>query len=237
MSFDPAGPVTASGRLTSSARTSTYVRTPSHRACGGARPATAPEPAGRRALVLVLALGLLAGCGPAGHADSANDVDRLAPANLYPLAQGNIWTYDIDTETGLPSLGIMRVVAVEGSHFVVQQDGADRALRYELRPDGIYREDFDVYLLQAPIAVGAEWPAPSGRTARVTSITDAIDTSEGRLEGCVRVDEEGGEAERFISTTFCPGVGIARMQSGIRAHLTGMTARVTSVLRAHAFPE
>lgn len=187
-------------------------------------------------LLLGLALAMVTGCGQPGHAEDASDVDRLAPANLYPLAQGNIWTYDIDTETGLPSLGIMRVVSAQGSSFVVQQDGADRPLRYELRPDGIYRTDFDVYLLRAPIAVGAQWPAPSGRTARVTSLSEAIDTSEGRLEGCVRVDEEGGEAQRFISTTFCPGVGIARMQSGIRARLTGMTARVTSVLRAHAFP-
>jgi len=168
--------------------------------------------------------------------DDASDVDRFAPANLYPLADGNIWTYDIDTETGLPTLGVMRVVSAAGNRFVVQQDGGSRPLNYELRPDGIFRLDFDVYLLKAPIAMGAEWPAPSGRTARVTSVTERVDTAEGTLEGCVRVDEEGGEADRFISTTFCPGVGIARMQSGLRARLTGMTARVTSRLRAHAFP-
>ncbi|NOY92783.1 MAG: hypothetical protein GXP55_16460 [Deltaproteobacteria bacterium] len=182
---------------------------------------------------MILTLG---GCAEPTHVESANDVDLLAPTTLYPLADGNIWTYDIDTETGLPSLGIMRVVSGDGRNFVVQQDGASRALHYEVRPDGIFRTDFDVYLLKAPIAVGAEWPAPSGRTARVTSVTERIDTPEGTLEGCVRVDEEGGDADRFISTTFCPRIGIARMQSGLRARLTGMTARVTSVLRAHAFP-
>jgi len=185
-------------------------------------------------LVLVLALGL--GCGPSAHVDDASDVDRLAPTNLYPLANGNIWTYDIDTETGLPTLGIMRVVEGDGTRFVVQQDGGSRPLHYEVRPDGIFRTDFDVYLLRALICVVAEWPAPSGRTARVSSITERVDTAEGTLEGCVKVEEEGGDADRFISTTFCPGVGIARMQSGMRARLSGMTARVTSRLRAHAFP-
>jgi hypothetical protein len=89
-------------------------------------------------------------------------------------------------------------------------------------------------LLRDPIAVGQEWPSTSGRTARIESITEAVDVTDGHYENCVAVMEEGGDAGLHVRTTYCMGVGPVIVES--RQELTtsmtgGLTVRGT--LRAH----
>lgn len=179
---------------------------------------------------VVIALLALAGCGGAQTGSGAGDADRLAPANLYPLAEGNVWSYNVvGAEGEVPTLEVRRVVSVEGPRARVRSWGGEE-VRFEIRPGGIYRAGYDVWLLKSPIRVGAEWPSASGRTARVVSVDEAIEVPAGRFEDCVRVEERGGEAALALATVYCPGVGPVYVESGMRAQLTDMDARAVGKL-------
>ena len=121
-----------------------------------------------RALLLLTALvssTFALGCGPSR---TARDLGPRNARSLYPMAEGYTWTYDIDTETEMNNLGVTRVTAVTGHHVEITTD-ASETRNYELREEGIFRSDRDVWLLRDPIVVGTEWPSSGGRTARITS--------------------------------------------------------------------
>lgn len=177
----------------------------------------------------VFILLVAAGCGGAQHPQGSGP-DRLAPANLYPLEEGNVWSYNVYGAQGdLPTLEVRRVVSRKGEHAEVQSWGGKK-VEYELRPQGIYRPAFGVWLLKAPIRAGAEWPSASGRTARVVSVDETADVPAGHFKGCVRVEERGGEAGLAVVTVYCPGIGPVYVRSGMRAKLTGETAQVVGKL-------
>lgn len=188
----------------------------------------------------LLAILLVCGCGPSGPGPDHAETDRLAPHRLYPLSAGNVWSYDVDLglEGEPPALAITRVQSVEGSRITVSS-GPDQNewVEYELRPEGIFRVASGNWLLRAPIERGAEWPSGSGRTARVTSVTESVETPAGDFTGCVKVEETGDEAGRDIMTVYCPDVGPVFVQSGMRSRLSGMTARVVARLRGYMFAD
>jgi len=156
-----------------------------------------------RRLSLLLPLVLLAGCPTARTTAPSGP---LTARSLYPMGDGTTWTYDIDTDTEVNNLGITRVTRVAGDTVEVTTDAGETHV-YELRADGIYRADAGVWLLRDPIAAGTEWPSLAGRTARITSVTEAVDVFAGHYEGCVEVREAGGDSGRAIRTVYCRGVG------------------------------
>src|SRR5690606_31390533 len=60
-------------------------------------------------LFLSMALSATAGCGGADVDGGQTEEERLAPLNLYPLREGHVWSYNVDTGTDLPTLTITRV--------------------------------------------------------------------------------------------------------------------------------
>jgi hypothetical protein len=183
--------------------------------------------------LLAVTLFALALCGCPSTGPTTPHVEPLTARGLYPMATGYIWTYDIDTGTGMSSLGITRVVDVQGDTVGIAADGGD-VHTYELRPEGVYQPASQTWLLRDPIAVGEEWPSTNGRTARVESIREAVDTTDGHYENCVAVMEEGGEAGLHIRTTYCLGIGPVIVESH-QELVTSMTGglTVTGRLRAH----
>jgi hypothetical protein len=181
--------------------------------------------------IALFAVVLLAGCPSSGP--TTPHVEPTSARGLYPMAAGYIWTYDIDTGTGMSSLGITRVVDVQGDTVGIAADGGE-VHAYELRPDGVYRPATQTWLLRDPIAVGQEWPSTSGRTARIDSITESVDVTDGHYDNCVAVTEEGGEAGLHVRTTYCMGVGPVIVESR-QELVTSMTGglTVTGRLRAH----
>jgi hypothetical protein len=184
-------------------------------------------------LLLILTL-LITACGGSTTGVSGPQLDPLDPANLYPLATGNVWAYDIDTglEDDLPVLGQTRVVAQEGDRFEVSNNRSDPVI-YEVRPEGIYRSQNGSWLLRAPIRLGAEWQAPLGATAHVTSITEEVDTPAGHFDDCVRVEETGGPSGRETATVYCPGVGPVYLEAVMESRLTRQSVRVVVRLRGY----
>ena len=149
------------------------------------------------------------------------------------MGEGYIWTYDIDTGTGLSSLGITRVVQVSGQTVGIAADGGEMHA-YELRPEGVYQPASQTWLLRDPIAVGQSWPSTHDRTATIQSITETVDLTDGHYDGCVAVMEEGGTSGQHVRTTYCMGVGPVIVESR-QELITSMTGglTVTGRLRAH----
>lgn len=183
-----------------------------------------------RLSLLVALAALLAGC-PSGR--TAAPTGPLTASSLYPMGQGYTWTYDIDTETEMNNLGITRVTSVAGNTVEVTTDAGETHV-YERREDGIYRADAGVWLLRDPIVVGTEWPSMSGRTARITSVSEVVDVFSGHYEGCVEVREEGGDSGRAIRTVYCRDVGPVLIEVS-QSLVTSMAGTVTVTGRLRDF--
>ena len=189
-----------------------------------------------RSTLSALLLVLCAGCGDPPATEVPRG-DPLDPRRLYPLAEGNIWTYDIDTGTGVNTAGIFRCRMVGDSRYEMRPDGGE-AVIYEVRPDGIWNDSTRGWVLHRPIRVGATWETVNGRTARVTSTTETVQTPmAGNFEGCVVVEETAGAANRPQLTTYCPDVGAVRIEARQQMQLSGQEVAAIGVLRAYLFPE
>lgn len=178
----------------------------------------------RTLVALVL---LFAACGPATPEAEEPAGDPLAPRRLYPLAEGYVWSYDIDTGPGEPTLAITRVTAVIDARVEVSSGGDP--IVYELRDEGIFQPATDTWLLKAPVREGAEWSAAGGRIARVTSTSETIEVPAGRFDGCVRVEEGGGDAGKLVTTVYCPDVGPVYLE--VQQQLVTTEAPVRAVSR------
>jgi len=189
----------------------------------------------RKVQLALLCSLVLAGCPSTGP--TTPHAEPTTARGLYPMAAGYIWTYDIDTGTGMSSLGITRVVDVQGNTVGIAADGSE-AHTYELRAEGIYQPATQTWLLRDPIAVGQEWPSTHGRTARIESTTETVDVTDGHYDDCVLVLEEGGDAGLHVRTTYCMGVGPVIVESR-QELVTSMTGglTVTGRLRAHQHGE
>ena len=150
-----------------------------------------------------LCLLLVVGCGGAPRAPDGPRT--LHAADLYPLSEGSAWSYDVDTGDGDSVLAISRVTRVTGR--VVEVATGAGAIRYELRPEGVYRAGKGSWLLHDPIETGARWSSGTGVTAHIDSVSVLIETQAGRFEGCVRVNETGADSGQTVQTVYCPDVG------------------------------
>jgi hypothetical protein len=179
----------------------------------------------RRVLVLT---SWLIGCGGAvQHPPSAPD---LSPASLYPLGEGHAWSYDVDSGDGASVLVVARVTSVQGD-VVEVRNGAQAPLRYRKTSEGVAHADRPGHLLKAPIAVGASWSSGPHTEARVVSLKETVSTPSGPLHDCVLVAELNRDNEQRIETTYCPGVGPARVVAEM--DVRGQLMRVAATLRGY----
>jgi hypothetical protein len=173
-----------------------------------------------------------AGCQRA-QVDGDKSRDRLSVERLYPLRAGSVWTYDVDTGEGAPTLAITRVLSSADKQAEVSSGGVP--IRYEQRADGLYRTDRDVYVLKLPLRVGATWDAGQGATAEVTDLDKRVSTVAGEFSGCVEVRESAGKGQKQVRTVFCPDVGPVELESTLQLEITGRGARVLARLRGYDF--
>lgn len=176
---------------------------------------------------LAFAAGLVTACGSAPAAPVRPSADAYVPARLYPLSVGRVWSYDVDTGTGMSTLAIARVTRSENGRVEVATGSEPNV--YQVSNEGIRREG-GAWVLKAPIRMGAEWPAANGRTARIASLDAHVESVAGNFEHCVEVIEraEGGPQ---IRTVYCPDVGPVLVESSMAMSLSGETVRVLATLR------
>jgi len=174
---------------------------------------------------------LLAGCGGAqSPGPSGPGPEAYAPANLYPLGEGYVWSHEHDD--GIPdtphATAVSRVIRHDGERYEVSNGSSSDS--FEVRPGGIYQLGRSAWVLKAPIEVGATWPASGGRTARVTSLDERVEVPAGRFEACARIEESGGDAGLSVVTIFCPGVGPVWTQVTQHSDLGGAPVEVVARL-------
>jgi hypothetical protein len=164
----------------------------------------------RKSVLALASVVLVLACAAPGA--TTPDLGPVTARRLYPMGEGYIWTYDIDTQTEITALGISRVMGISGDLVRIAADGGDERT-YELREEGIYRPDVSTWLIRDPIEVGQEWPSSGGRTARISSISEEVDVPAGHFTRCVEITEQGGEAGLHVRTVYCPDVGPAIVES------------------------
>jgi hypothetical protein len=160
-------------------------------------------------LAVALCLLLLAACG--GSRTKAKTDHRLSVDRLYPLRQGAVWSYDVDTGGGLPILAITRVTKAEANQ--VEISIGRQAIAYERRDGGLFRPDCGSFQLRAPVREGESWEACGDATAEVRSVQKDVTTPAGEFHGCVEIVETGGAGGKVARTVYCPDVGPVEVES------------------------
>lgn len=181
-----------------------------------------------RCTQLACAAALLVGCA---SAPAAKPSAELEPATLYPMIAGSAWSYDVDTGDGAPVLAITRVHEVTGNLATVQ--GGEGELHYELRPEGIFRQERGGFLLKSPIRLDATWLSGGGMEARIRRVDAALDVPAGHFQGCVEVEEHGSASGATVVTTYCPNVGPVQVISSMALQLTPGGVEVVAKLRGY----
>lgn len=180
-----------------------------------------------------LALCIVAGCllTACGGAQTGGASDApIEPGRYYPMDEHSVWSFDVDTGSGPPVLGKAEVLSVIGNRVVIENND-NETIEYERRPEGIMRTSDSTWIIRAPLEVGAEWPGPGGRTARIAAVDEEVSVFAGQFTGCLRIEETGGADGRTIATVYCPDVGPTILEAGMDAELTGMHAGVRATLR------
>jgi hypothetical protein len=183
-------------------------------------------------LLLACVCGAQLACGAASapHPKSAHEV---SVATLYPLALGAAWSYDVDSGDGQPVLATAHVVSVRDG--AVEVASGQALLHYVIVPEGIARAGQTGHLLKTPLTSGASWPSAPDTVARVEAVHQRVAIPAGTFEECVVVKEENANTGQHVTTTYCPGVGPARVVSEMEVR--GHALRVTATLRGYALPE
>ena len=184
-----------------------------------------------RGWAICVAVGFLA-CASASKSTTPQR-SNLTAVDYYPMVTGAAWSYDVDTGTGLSTLAVTRVVSREGNSAQVQTSNSP-PVPYQFRSEGIFSSRDNVWLLHDPIAVGSSWAARGGRTATITELSETVQTAAGAFGPCVKVSEQGGEAQLEIDTTYCAGVGPVLVISAMRSELTDKRVSVVAKLRGFA---
>ncbi|AKF03625.1 hypothetical protein DB32_000774 [Sandaracinus amylolyticus] len=159
-----------------------------------------------RPLVTTFVVLALAGCGGA-QPRTTTRTGPLRARELYPMGEGYIWTHDVDTQTGISTLGITRVTEATPPRFVIQADGARERHVYELREEGIWDVDANAWHVRDPLVVGETWDAGNGRTARITQTSQEVTVPAGTFSECVEVVVENTQTQGRSRTVYCPEQG------------------------------
>jgi len=163
-----------------------------------------------RQVVLFLAL---AACARAPAPPAAAPV-AARPADYFPLAVGNTWTFlDSSPQQKAPVRRTVRIVRRDADgYFVDDQRGALRA-----DPDCLH--DRARRLLCRPIEPGASWSSVVSVSAteryEIAGVNELVAVPAGTFRGCVRVRSQlhAGKVEQVAELTYAPGVGPVRLET------------------------
>ena len=170
---------------------------------------------GTFALLAPAALAALAGCGPAAPPAPtvAAPSYRLASMRWLPPGEEIVYAYRtenlIERTAGVLSLRLRRTGDDSAGLISPQRT---ETLRYT--EGGILRERTGNLLLRLPIEAGTRWPAGPGASAHIGRIGLPVTSEAGTFAGCLEVIEErSAPVAGTITTTFCPDVGIVRIET------------------------
>ena len=171
----------------------------------------------------------LTSCATSSSARTQAPLD-VSVATLYPLHEGAAWSYDVDSGDGQPLLAVARVLRVREG--VAEVLNGQSLLRYRVLPAGLERADRSGFLLKPPFVENASWPSGPETVARIVALHQPLNSAAGSFRECVVVEERNTGSGQTVVTTYCPGVGPARVVSEMEVR--GHALRVTATLRGFA---
>jgi hypothetical protein len=183
-------------------------------------------------LCLAPSLLLLAACGasaPAAEPAKAPPPAESGDVERYlPLRADTVLAFDtVDEQTGERGAVMMQVRRPRLG--LVELDVGGRVQRLSLDPNGA-RLVTGGWLLKAPLIPGARFKGQFGEV-EVTSLTAAVQVPAGRFSGCLQTVEQSNNAERKVTTVFCPDVGITLLE--VEGSTGEGYGRVRSELRSY----
>lgn len=110
--------------------------------------------------------------------------------------------------------GVMSLRLRNGTDDSVELHTGQRSELLRYQPTGILRERTGALLLRTPPEVGLRWPSGPNASTSVARVGVRVVCEAGTFEGCVDVVEErSAPVHGAITTTFCPDVGIVRIET------------------------
>ncbi len=190
---------------------------------GASKPGVSPH------LSLLWAAFLLAsngGCGrePLPARSTASEVGPNHTSEMLPLEDNTVLEFDTSVEgTGEKGRLIMQVRRPRGNRIELNVAGKIR--RLEATAEGVSNATGG-WLLKQPFTVGATFRGLSGPVT-VVGINRTLDVPAGHYTNCVETEETTSTTS--TRTTFCPGVGIAKLV--IEGNANGESRREIAELR------
>lgn len=177
----------------------------------------------RASLVAALVAGFGAGCGPepvatvptASPTGSTTASSGSPLERYFPLVNGNIYAYDVETLSDAPSTGalsasVTRQTPTSGTFRI---GSTTRRIQYEA--DGVAATEPSgdrAYLLKAPLTEGTSWLGARGGQIRIVNAHAQVSVLAGTFVECVVTEEKrAGDFPKDVTTTYCPDVGIVEL--------------------------
>lgn len=140
--------------------------------------------------------------------------------DLFPLAIGNRWSYEVGFLGAKQSLSVS-IVSRDGTWF-----SDSRGQHFLAAADGL--RDEHRYLLKEPLEPGHGWDSildvATTEHYKVTETGLGLDVPAGHFDGCVHLEArsaQGNALSLIAEQDYCPGVGLVRVvtfqeKSGVR---------------------
>lgn len=127
-------------------------------------------------------------------------------------------------------LATARVLRVQAG--VAEVSNGQSLLRYRASPGGLEHADRSGFLLKPPFVENASWSSGPDTVARIVALHQPLSSAAGSFRECVVVEERNAGSSQTVVTTYCPGVGPARVVSEMQVR--GHALRVIATLRGFA---
>jgi hypothetical protein len=166
-----------------------------------------------RALILAATLALWA-CAGARPARPVSEAGGPSPADYFPLAIGNSWTFlDRSPQQREPARRTVRILRRDAEgYFIDDAKGA-------LRADRDCLHDRSRRLLCVPLQVGRTWISVVGPSAteryEIVATGETVTVPAGTFRECVRVRSQirAGKVDSVAELTYAPDVGPVRLET------------------------
>jgi hypothetical protein len=150
---------------------------------------------------------------------------------FFPLRDGHIYQYDVVGQDGRTAFLITKVSRQDQTATLASGDSVQHLT---IRTDGVYNES-GYYIVKSPMAQGLEWSGQSG-VVRVVEVGQLVETGAGRFTDCIVTREvtQGTVELRTVETTFCPYVGLVKLN--VRAAADQVTQVEEATLQYYGPP-
>jgi hypothetical protein len=163
----------------------------------------------RRFGALAVVAGSLTACGGANRnaAQTASArAGQIHTPDWLPLEDNTVLDFETSVEgTGEKGRLVMQVSRPRGNRIELNVAGKIR--RLEAKADGVAIATGG-WLLREPFTVGATFQGLSGKVT-IVGINLSLDVPSGHYTNCIETEEVTSTTS--TRTTFCPGVGIAKL--------------------------